>query len=113
MEYPVNDKQLIRDCEIGEGTKIWNFVNMYCCKVGRDSMVGTFVEIQEGVEIGRWRLGEYLHRRHQRRRHAADRGESMRRRARSVEGSTPTTVALNSRLSCRVTSIVSPPSMTW
>ena len=41
MDYPVNDTQLIRDCEIGEGTKIWNFVNMYSCRVGRDSMVGT------------------------------------------------------------------------
>jgi UDP-3-O-[3-hydroxymyristoyl] glucosamine N-acyltransferase len=52
MDYPVNDTQLIRDCEIGEGTRIWNFVNMYCCRIGRDSMVGTFVEIQEGVTIG-------------------------------------------------------------
>lgn len=52
MSYPVNDKQLIRDCEIGEGTKVWNFVNMYGCKVGRDSMVGTFVEIQGGATIG-------------------------------------------------------------
>jgi len=52
MDYPVNDTQLIRDCEIGEGTKIWNFVNIYCCKIGRDSMVGGFVEIQEGVTIG-------------------------------------------------------------
>ena len=52
MEYQANDKQLIRDCEIGEGTKIWNFVNMYCCKLGKDCMVGHFVEIQEGVTIG-------------------------------------------------------------
>ena len=52
MDYPVNDTQLIRDCEIGEGTKIWNFVNMYGCKIGRDAMVGTFVEIQAGVKIG-------------------------------------------------------------
>ena len=52
MTYPVNDKQLIRDCEIGPGTKVWNFVNMYGCKVGRDAMIGTFVEIQAGVTIG-------------------------------------------------------------
>jgi len=52
MDYPVNDKQVIRDCKIGEGTKIWNFVNMYECEVGRDSMIGTFVEIQAGVKIG-------------------------------------------------------------
>ena len=52
MDYPVNDTQLIRDCTIGEGTKIWNFVNLYECEIGRDSMVGTFVEIQAGVKIG-------------------------------------------------------------
>ena len=52
MDYPVNDKQVIRDCKIGEGTRIWNFVNMYECEVGRDSMIGTFVEIQAGVKIG-------------------------------------------------------------
>jgi acetyltransferase-like isoleucine patch superfamily enzyme len=52
MDYPVNDRQIIRDCKIGEGTKVWNFVNMYECEVGRDSMIGTFVEIQAGVTIG-------------------------------------------------------------
>lgn len=52
MDYPVNDRQLINNCKIGEGTKIWNFVNMYGCEIGRDSMVGCFVEIQEGVKIG-------------------------------------------------------------
>ena len=52
MSYPVNDKQIIRNCKIGEGTKIWNFVNMYECEVGRDSMIGTFVELQNGVEVG-------------------------------------------------------------
>ena len=52
MDYPVNERQLIRDCVIGEGTKVWNFVNIYECEIGRDSMVGTFVEIQAGVKIG-------------------------------------------------------------
>ena len=52
MDYPVNDTQLIRDCQIGEGTKVWNFVNMYGCTIGRDAMIGTFVEVQEGVTIG-------------------------------------------------------------
>ncbi len=52
MDYPANDTQVIRDCRIGEGTRIWNFVNMYECEVGRDSMIGTFVEVQAGVKIG-------------------------------------------------------------
>ncbi len=44
--------QLIRDCRIGEGTKVWNFVNLYECEIGRDCMIGSFVEIQAGVKIG-------------------------------------------------------------
>jgi acetyltransferase-like isoleucine patch superfamily enzyme len=52
MDYPANERQVIRDCEIGEGTKIWNFVNLYGCRIGRDSMIGCFVEIQSGVVIG-------------------------------------------------------------
>jgi acetyltransferase-like isoleucine patch superfamily enzyme len=52
MNYPANEQQVIRDCEIGEGTKVWNFVNLYGCRIGRDSMIGCFVEIQAGVVIG-------------------------------------------------------------
>lgn len=52
MAYPENELQLIRDCKIGEGTKIWNFVNLYECEIGRDCMVGCFVEIQSGAKIG-------------------------------------------------------------
>jgi acetyltransferase-like isoleucine patch superfamily enzyme len=52
MDYPVSDKQIVRDCQIGDGTKIWNFVNIYGCRIGRDCMVGCFVEIQRGVTIG-------------------------------------------------------------
>jgi len=44
--------QLINDCVIGEGTRVWNFVNMYGCSIGCDSMVGCFCEIQKGVKIG-------------------------------------------------------------
>ena len=52
MSETPNPTQLIRNCKIGAGTKVWNFVNMYECEVGRDSMIGTFVEIQAGVTIG-------------------------------------------------------------
>jgi len=44
--------QLISDCEIGEGTRIWNFVNLYGCTIGENCMVGCFTEIQKGVTIG-------------------------------------------------------------
>ncbi len=47
-----NPLQTIRNCRIGEGTKVWNYVNMYDCTLGRDCMVGCFCEIQKGVVIG-------------------------------------------------------------
>lgn len=45
-------RQIINDCTIGDGTKIWNYVNIYGCEIGNDSMVGCFCEIQKGVKIG-------------------------------------------------------------
>jgi len=44
--------QIIKDCEIGEGTKIWHYVNLYGCRIGRNCNIGSFVEIQKGVVIG-------------------------------------------------------------
>jgi acetyltransferase-like isoleucine patch superfamily enzyme len=44
--------QVIKDCEIGEGTRIWHYVNLYGCRIGRNCTIGSFVEIQKGVVIG-------------------------------------------------------------
>ncbi len=52
MDFEPNALQLINDCTIGRGTKVWNFVNLYGCNIGEDSMVGCFTEIQRGVKIG-------------------------------------------------------------
>lgn len=52
MDFKPNKLQLINECKIGEGTRIWNFVNLYGCTIGRDCMVGCFTEIQKGVVIG-------------------------------------------------------------
>lgn len=42
----------INDCEIGEGTVVRDFVNLYGCRIGRDCKIAAFVEIQRGVVIG-------------------------------------------------------------
>lgn len=34
------------------GTVIWDYVHLSRCKIGPDSMIGTFVEIEAGVTIG-------------------------------------------------------------
>lgn len=38
---------------LGQGAKIFNFVNAYGCEIGDGSKVGTFVEIQKGAKIGK------------------------------------------------------------
>lgn len=40
------------DVEIGEGTYVADFVNLYGCKVGANSKIGTFVEIQKNASVG-------------------------------------------------------------
>ena len=41
------------DVVLGEGVRIFHFVNLYGCRIGDGSKIGTFVEIQKGAEIGR------------------------------------------------------------
>jgi UDP-2-acetamido-3-amino-2,3-dideoxy-glucuronate N-acetyltransferase len=51
-----NDVATIRiapDVKLGRDVKIYAFVNLYGCEIGDESKVGTFVEIQKGVIIGR------------------------------------------------------------
>jgi acetyltransferase-like isoleucine patch superfamily enzyme len=40
------------DVVLGKDVKIYNFVNLYGCKIGDGSKIGTFVEIQRGATIG-------------------------------------------------------------
>lgn len=41
------------DVVLGEGVKVFCFVNLYGCEIGDGSKVGAFVEIQKGASIGR------------------------------------------------------------
>ncbi len=41
------------DVELGQGVKIYNFVNLYGCKIGDNTKIGTFVEIQKGATVGK------------------------------------------------------------
>ncbi|WP_242602932.1 acyltransferase [Leptospira noguchii] len=46
-------RQCLVNVKIGQGVKIFNFVNAYGCSIGDNSKIGAFVEIQKGVVIGK------------------------------------------------------------
>ena len=40
------------DVELGQDVQIYGFVNLYGCKIGDGTRLGTFVEVQKNVAIG-------------------------------------------------------------
>ena len=40
------------DVELGRDVKIHSFVNLYGCRVGDETRIGAFVEIQRGASVG-------------------------------------------------------------
>jgi acetyltransferase-like isoleucine patch superfamily enzyme len=52
---PVNEApyRLLTDVELGEGVVVHAFVNLYGCRIGDETVVGPFVEIQRGAVVGR------------------------------------------------------------
>lgn len=47
------NQQIAANVKIGQGVRIFGFVNLYGCEIGDESKIGTFVEIQKGARIGR------------------------------------------------------------
>lgn len=45
-------RRVIKNVEVGKNVQIWEFVNLYDCHIGDNTMVGTFVEIQKGAIVG-------------------------------------------------------------
>jgi len=43
---------IMKDIKVGEGTRIFDQVNLYKCKIGRNCKIDAFVYVEEGVEIG-------------------------------------------------------------
>jgi acetyltransferase-like isoleucine patch superfamily enzyme len=41
------------DVELGRNVKLFGFVNLYGCRIGDDTRIGTFVEVQKNAVIGR------------------------------------------------------------
>jgi len=53
-DAPTNEApyRLIRDVEFGDNVVVFPFTNLYECRIGDDTRIGPFVEIQRGVVIG-------------------------------------------------------------
>jgi acetyltransferase-like isoleucine patch superfamily enzyme len=51
---PANDapNRLLNDVELGADVVVHSFTNLYGCRIGDRSRIGTFVEVQRGAEIG-------------------------------------------------------------
>jgi UDP-2-acetamido-3-amino-2,3-dideoxy-glucuronate N-acetyltransferase len=51
---PSNDApfRLSRDVSYGQGVIVQAFTNLYGCRIGDESRIGTFVEVQAGATIG-------------------------------------------------------------
>lgn len=43
---------VIKDADIGKGTVVRHYVNLYGCKIGKNCKIASFVEIQKDVNIG-------------------------------------------------------------
>jgi acetyltransferase-like isoleucine patch superfamily enzyme len=51
---PANDApyRLISNVEFGEAVVVHSFTNLYGCRIGSGTRIGTFVEVQRGASIG-------------------------------------------------------------
>ena len=46
-------QKIAEDVHLGKNVKIYDFVNLYGCRIGDNTKIGTFVEIQKNASIGR------------------------------------------------------------
>jgi acetyltransferase-like isoleucine patch superfamily enzyme len=53
-DAPANDApyRLLTDVEFGEGVVVQSFTNLYGCRIGDNTRIGPFVEIQRGAVVG-------------------------------------------------------------
>ena len=53
-DHPANEApfRLILDVDFGENVVVYSFSNLYGCRIGDETRIGPFVEIQRGAVIG-------------------------------------------------------------
>ena len=53
MEEAMEFCRIADDVVLGRDVQIYGFVNLYGCRIGDGTRLGTFVEVQKGASIGR------------------------------------------------------------
>ena len=53
MKNPPGPRLISSDVKLGLNVTIHAFTNLYGCEIGDDSKIGTFVEVQKGVKVGK------------------------------------------------------------
>ena len=48
----ISKTSIVKDSKIGTNTNIWEFANIYGCVIGKNCMIGPYVEIQSNALIG-------------------------------------------------------------
>lgn len=44
---------IVEDAKLGQGVRIFGFVNLFGCEIGDNTKIGCFVEIKKGAKIGK------------------------------------------------------------
>ena len=52
MSSFISNSAIVKESKIGQGTNIWEFANVYGCKIGKNCNIGSYVEVQNNVRIG-------------------------------------------------------------
>ena len=53
MSHPAELQQIAPSVKLGKDVKVFGFVNLYGCEIGDETKIGTFVEVQKDVRIGK------------------------------------------------------------
>jgi len=51
-DIKISNTALVKDSIIGEGSQIWEFANVYGTKIGKNTKIGSYVEVQSNTKIG-------------------------------------------------------------
>jgi len=53
-DKPANEApfRVIAEVEFGDDVTVWSFSNLYGCRIGSHTRIGSFVEVQRGASIG-------------------------------------------------------------